>query len=72
MLRASSSVPDEDLAALCDVVRLCINRDTEKRPSMNEVASMMKGVIRLSPEQTTPRNNPLWWAELEIISTEST
>jgi hypothetical protein len=26
----------------------------------------------LSPEQTTPRNNPLWWAELEIISTEST
>jgi serine/threonine protein kinase len=72
MLRASSSVPDEDLAALCDVVRLCINRDTEKRPSMNEVASLMKGVIRLSPEQTTPRNNPLWWAELEIISTEST
>jgi serine/threonine protein kinase len=72
MLRASSSVPDEDLAALCDVVRLCINRDAEKRPSMNEVASMMKGIIRLSPEQTTPRNNPLWWAELEIISTEST
>ncbi|CAM0950526.1 unnamed protein product [Alopecurus aequalis] len=72
MLRASSSVPDEDLAALCDVVRLCINRDTEKRPSMNEVASLMKGVIRLSPEQTTPRDNPLWWAELEIISTEST
>ncbi|KAM0895208.1 hypothetical protein ACQ4PT_023977 [Festuca glaucescens] len=72
MLRASSSVPDDDLAALCDVVRLCINRDIEKRPSMNEVASLMKAVIRLSPEQTTPRNNPLWWAELEIISTEST
>ncbi|KAM0895204.1 hypothetical protein ACQ4PT_023976 [Festuca glaucescens] len=59
MLRASSSVSDEDLAALCDVVRLCINCDTEKRPSMNKVASLMKGVIRLSPEQTTPRNNPL-------------
>lgn len=72
MLRASSSVPDEDLAALCDVVRLCIDRNTDKRPSMNEVASLMKGVIRLSPEQTTPRDNPLWWAELEIISTEST
>uniref|UniRef100_A0ACD5YIC9 Uncharacterized protein n=1 Tax=Avena sativa TaxID=4498 RepID=A0ACD5YIC9_AVESA len=71
MLRASSSVPDEDLAALCDVVRLCINRDTAKRPSMSEVASLMKGVIRLSPEQTTPTNNPLWWAELEIMS-EST
>jgi len=72
MLRASSSVPDEDLAALCDVVRLCINREKEKRPSMKEVANLMKGVIRLSPEQTTPRDNPLWWAELEIISTEST
>jgi len=71
VLRASSPVPDQDLAALCDVVRLCINRETEKRPSMNEVASLMKGAIRLSLEQTTPRNNPLWWAELEIMSTGS-
>lgn len=72
VLRASSPVPDEDLAALCDVVRLCINLEAAKRPSMGEVAELMKGAVRLSPEQTTPRNNPLWWAELEIMSTGST
>ncbi|KAM3256585.1 hypothetical protein ACQJBY_049177 [Aegilops geniculata] len=72
VLRASSPVPEEDLAALCDVVRLCINREAAKRPSMGEVAGLMKGAVRLSPEQTTPRNNPLWWAELEIMSTAST
>ncbi|KQJ92630.1 protein MALE DISCOVERER 2 [Brachypodium distachyon] len=70
-LNASSSVPDEDVAALCDIVRLCINHETEKRPTIGEVARLMKGVIRLSPEQTIPRNNPLWWAELEIVSVES-
>ncbi|WVZ54958.1 hypothetical protein U9M48_005683 [Paspalum notatum var. saurae] len=63
-----SSVPGEDLAALCDVVRLCIHSDREKRPAMGEVARMMRGVTALSPEQVTPRDNPLWWAELEIAS----
>ncbi|XP_037440546.1 protein MALE DISCOVERER 2-like [Triticum dicoccoides] len=72
VLRASSPVPEGDLAALCDVVRLCINREAAKRPSMGEVAGLMKGAVGLSPEQTTPRNNPLWWAELEIMSTAST
>ncbi|KAJ1273688.1 hypothetical protein BS78_05G004400 [Paspalum vaginatum] len=66
MLR--SSVPGEDLAALCDVVRLCIHSDREKRPDMGEVARLMRGVTALSPEQVTPRDNPLWWAELEIAS----
>nr|CAB3490682.1 unnamed protein product [Digitaria exilis] len=66
MLR--SSVPDKQLAALCDVVRLCIHSDRKKRPAMAEVARLMRGVTALSPEQATPRNNPLWWAELEIAS----
>jgi len=67
MLR--SSVRDKDLAVLCDVVRLCIHSDKDKRPGMGEVARLMRGVTALSPEQATPRDNPLWWAELEIAST---
>jgi hypothetical protein len=63
-----SSVPGEDLAALCHVVRLCIHPEREKRPAMGEVARLMRGVTALSPEQATPRGNPLWWAELEIAS----
>ncbi|TVU27462.1 hypothetical protein EJB05_30073 [Eragrostis curvula] len=66
-----SSVPDKDIVALCDVVRACINWEKEKRPAMAEVAGMMRGVTALSPEQATPRDNPLWWAELEIASSET-
>lgn len=67
MLR--SSVRDKDLAVLCDVVRLCIHSDKDKRPAMAEVARLMRGATAVSPEQATPRDNPLWWAELEIAST---
>jgi hypothetical protein len=35
---------------------------------MGEVVRTLKGVTGLSPEQVTPRDNPLWWAELEIAS----
>lgn len=49
-----SSVPDRDVAALCDVVRLCIDPEREKRAAMGEVARMMRGVTALSPEQAKP------------------
>ncbi|XP_066334801.1 protein MALE DISCOVERER 2-like isoform X2 [Miscanthus floridulus] len=64
-----SAVPDKDLEALRDVVGLCVRSDDrEKRPAMGEVARALRGVTGLSPEQATPRDNPLWWAELEIAS----
>ncbi|KAL6653362.1 hypothetical protein ACP70R_008940 [Stipagrostis hirtigluma subsp. patula] len=66
-----SSVPEKDVAALCDVVRMCIDPEREKRPAMDEVARMMRGVTGLSPEQAATRKNPLWWAELEIASAET-
>ncbi|XP_062203190.1 protein MALE DISCOVERER 2-like [Phragmites australis] len=66
-----SSAPNKDVAALCDVVRVCISPEREKRPAMAEVARLMRGVTAMSPEQATPRDNPLWWAELEIASSEA-
>jgi hypothetical protein len=64
-----SAVPEKDLEALRDVVRLCVRSDNrEKRPAMGEVVRALRGVTGLSPEQVTPRDNPLWWAELEIAS----
>jgi len=64
-----SAVPEKDLEALRDVVRLCVRPDDrEKRPAMGEVVRTLRGVTGLSPEQVTPRDNPLWWAELEIAS----
>jgi hypothetical protein len=66
-----SAVPEKDLEALRDVVRLCVRSESdnrEKRPAMGEVVRALRGVTGLSPEQVTPRDNPLWWAELEIAS----
>jgi hypothetical protein len=65
-----SAVPEKDLEALRDVVRLCVRSDDdrEKRPAMGEVVRALRRVTGLSPEQVTPRDNPLWWAELETAS----
>ncbi|KAF3329883.1 inactive receptor-like serine/threonine-protein kinase [Carex littledalei] len=64
------SISEEFLMALCEVIRACINPNTEERPSVAEVAKQMKEISRLSPEAAIPRDSPLWWAELEIFSTE--
>ncbi|KXG22768.2 hypothetical protein SORBI_3008G004500 [Sorghum bicolor] len=64
-----SAVPEEDLEALRNVMRLCVRSDDgEKRPAMGEIVRALRGVTGLSPEQVTPRDNPMWWAELEIAS----
>ncbi|XP_072967890.1 inactive receptor-like serine/threonine-protein kinase At2g40270 [Typha angustifolia] len=64
------SVPEEDIAALCEVVRSCIKPNPKERPTVVEIASQMKNITSMPPERVTPRASPLWWAELEIISTE--
>lgn len=64
------SISEEFLMALCEVIRACINPNTEERPSVAEVAKQMKEISRISPEAAIPRDSPLWWAELEILSTE--
>lgn len=73
LVRSSSAAPEKDVAALCDVVRHCVRRpEAGKRAiSMGEVARLVRGIAGLSPEQAAPREKPLWWAELEIASSET-
>lgn len=73
LVRSSSAAPEKDVAALCDVVRQCVRRpEAGKRAiSMGEVARLVRGIAGLSPEQAAPREKPLWWAELEIASSET-
>ncbi|CAH8371723.1 unnamed protein product [Eruca vesicaria subsp. sativa] len=63
---------EEDLEVICDVARQCLRVDQSQRPTMKDVVEQLKEVINISPEQATPRLSPLWWAELEILSSEAT
>nr|TKW36668.1 hypothetical protein SEVIR_2G454700v2 [Setaria viridis] len=66
-----SSFPEEAARALCEVARSCIELDPKKRPQMAQVATWMKEITSLGPEGATPKVSPLWWAELEIMSSEA-
>ncbi|XP_013608943.1 PREDICTED: probable LRR receptor-like serine/threonine-protein kinase MRH1 [Brassica oleracea var. oleracea] len=63
---------EEELEVICDVIRECLKPDQRHRPSMKDVAEQLKQVINITPEKATPRSSPLWWAELEILSSEAT
>ncbi|XP_057433004.1 protein MALE DISCOVERER 2 isoform X2 [Lotus japonicus] len=66
------SFKDNELDVICEVIRDCIQPDPRLRPTMREIASKLRGVLGVSPEQAVPRLSPLWWAELEILSVEAT
>ncbi|RLN33055.1 hypothetical protein C2845_PM03G17110 [Panicum miliaceum] len=64
------SFSEEAARALCEVARWCMDPDPKKRPQMAQVAARMKEITALGPEGATPKVSPLWWAELEIMSSE--
>uniref|UniRef100_A0A0D9WFE5 Protein kinase domain-containing protein n=1 Tax=Leersia perrieri TaxID=77586 RepID=A0A0D9WFE5_9ORYZ len=61
----------ETVDRLDAVVRSCTERDPRRRPDMGDVARLLREITALPPDAATPRVSPLWWAELEIISTEA-
>ncbi|KAJ0978320.1 hypothetical protein J5N97_013794 [Dioscorea zingiberensis] len=65
------SFREKDLGPLSELVNSCISRDPRKRPTMTEVADSLRRITSISPDAAAPRLSPLWWAELEILSTEA-
>ncbi|KAI3856816.1 hypothetical protein MKX03_014134 [Papaver bracteatum] len=63
---------EEKLEKLCEVVRSCINPDPKERPTIKDVTAQLREITAMTPDGATPKLSPLWWAELEIISTEAT
>uniref|UniRef100_A0A7C9EYM3 Protein kinase domain-containing protein n=1 Tax=Opuntia streptacantha TaxID=393608 RepID=A0A7C9EYM3_OPUST len=55
----------EHLKTVCDVVRLCIHPDPVKRPSMQDLCSMLESRIDLSASAEL-RSSSLAWAELAL------
>ncbi|KAK8678967.1 hypothetical protein V6N13_144442 [Hibiscus sabdariffa] len=61
----------DELESLFEVIKTCANPDPKERPTMREVAGKLKEITAVGPDGATPKLSPLWWAELEILSTEA-
>ncbi|KAI4326975.1 hypothetical protein L6164_019484 [Bauhinia variegata] len=57
----------EDLKVICEVINLCINPDPDKRPSMQELCSMLESRIDTSINVELKASS-LAWAELALSS----
>ncbi|CAN6355565.1 unnamed protein product [Urochloa humidicola] len=69
-LRGASHSHAATVDRLDGVIRGCTDRDPRRRPAMAEVARRLREITAMPPDAATPKVSPLWWAELEIISTE--
>ncbi|KAF7816145.1 inactive receptor-like serine/threonine-protein kinase [Senna tora] len=67
-----NSMKEEEAEKWCEVMRKCLHADPDRRPAMREVVNMLKEITGMGPDEATPKLSPLWWAELEIMSTDST
>ncbi|KAL2470999.1 putative inactive receptor-like protein kinase [Abeliophyllum distichum] len=66
------SFKEQQLEKLLKVAKECVLPDPTQRPTMRDVTSKLKEITGLGQDGVTPKLSPLWWAELEILSTEST
>ncbi|KAL2340589.1 hypothetical protein Fmac_008529 [Flemingia macrophylla] len=60
---------ENELDVICEVIQECIQHDQNLRPTMRDVTSELRERLGVTPELAVPRLSPLWWAELEILST---
>ncbi|KAI9118234.1 hypothetical protein K1719_010566 [Acacia pycnantha] len=66
-----NSVQAEEAEKWWELIKQCLHPEPEKRPTMREVAAKLKEITGMGPDGATPKSSPLWWAELEIMSTDS-
>ncbi|KAL8147967.1 inactive receptor-like serine/threonine-protein kinase At2g40270 [Apium graveolens] len=67
-----ASFDEEQLQKLCEVIKVCVHPDPKQRLTITQVTEILKEITAIGPDGATPRLSPLWWAELEILSTSST
>lgn len=65
------SFQEEQLENIAEVIKLCVNPNPKRRPAMRDVTERMREITKVGPDGAIPKISPLWWAELEILSTEA-
>ncbi|MCH98557.1 putative LRR receptor-like serine/threonine-protein kinase [Trifolium medium] len=63
-----TSYKEDQVEQVAELIRVCVDPDSEKRPRMNEVSERLREITKMSPEFAVPKLSPLWWAEIEISS----
>ena len=59
------------LQKLLEVMKACLHPDPHQRPRIREITAKLKVITTMEPDAVIPKLSPLWWAELEIMSTAS-
>ncbi|KAJ0245814.1 inactive receptor-like protein kinase [Hirschfeldia incana] len=60
---------DNKIEDIGEVIKSCVREDTKERPTMKDVTERLREITGLSPDDAIPKLSPLWWAELEVLST---
>lgn len=60
---------DEKIENIGEVIKSCLRTDPKERPTMREVTGWLREITGITPNDATPKLSPLWWAELEVLST---
>ncbi|CAN8254490.1 unnamed protein product [Cochlearia groenlandica] len=60
---------DEKIETISEVIKSCVRTDRKQRPAMKDVTERLREITGLSPDNAIPKLSPLWWAELEVLST---
>ncbi|KAK3229513.1 hypothetical protein Dsin_001394 [Dipteronia sinensis] len=66
-----NSFDKEQLREIDDLIKSCVHPDPRQRPETRDIAARLRDITGLSPDGAIPKLSPLWWAELEIVSTEA-
>ncbi|KAL3630566.1 hypothetical protein CASFOL_023550 [Castilleja foliolosa] len=64
------SYREDQLEGIGGVIRACVEPDPGRRLSMGEVCERLREITGIGPDGAIPKLSPLWWAEIEIMSTE--
>ncbi|KAI4318309.1 hypothetical protein L6164_026096 [Bauhinia variegata] len=66
-----NSLQLEETEKWSQVIKECMHPDPKERPTMREVTAKLKEITGIEADEATPKLSPLWWAEIEVLSTDS-
>ncbi|QCE01357.1 interleukin-1 receptor-associated kinase 4 [Vigna unguiculata] len=64
------SYQEDQLEQVAALIKSCVHQDPKQRPTIKDVSERLREITKITPESAVPKLSPLWWAELEIASTE--